>query len=659
MKREESDFRNYYDEIEKIGEGGFSIVYKAKEKGTNNYRAIKVMDKTKIKLGLKSEYVKQNVENELNEIIKTFYNELKYLNICSQNNKNSVKYYEHFHKEEHFAIVMELCDGNLMNLIKEKKGFNIEDIREIIEQLNNSFKIMSQNKIAHRDLKLENILIKYENIEKTKYTLKLSDYGVTSRLLSLSQRFSTKVGTPSFMAPEILKINEQEKEKYGIECDLWSLGVILYLLYFKNFPYPAETEGGILKQIKDQGIKFLKTSGEENFDDLIRRLLVIDPKKRMTWEEYFKHPFFKKKIKSEINMIVLIGKNDKEKNEGQFKNIYFLENDLYKEIGEQVHNFINELNANNSELYINDEQVIFSKYFKPEKEGEYKIKIIIKEKIKNCSHLFWGCGNIISIDLSSFDSSEVTDMSHMFSTCYGLEEVNLNNLNTEKVTDMSYMFNKCSLLSKITFPKSFNTQNVLDMDSMFHWCQALSEINFSPSFITNKVTNMHVMFGKCYILKRLDLTNFNTEKVKEMGYMFDQCRNLEEILINPTIFITREATSMGHMFSQCNNLKRIDLHSFNTNKVEFFNHMFNECQNLTNLDLSIFNNSDKANLAEMFKGCSNLKSINLNSFKIGENNTINGMLDDLPNIEKIIVNENFIDKYKETFEDKRAIFSTF
>ena len=87
---------------------------------------------------------------------------------CCNNNNNSVKCYEYFNKDNNFAIIMELCDKNLLQLLIEKKEedhryFNSQEILEIMKQLNNTFKIMIENKIIHRDLKLENILIKKEN----------------------------------------------------------------------------------------------------------------------------------------------------------------------------------------------------------------------------------------------------------------------------------------------------------------------------------------------------------------------------------------------------------------------------------------------------------------------------------------------------------------
>ena len=148
---------------------------------------------------------------------------------------------------------------------------------------------MSKNNIIHRDLKLENILIKYENNEKSKFIVKLSDYGVSRKMLSLSKKCKTFAGTALTMSPEIMA-----GEEYDNECDLWSLGVIIYQLFFKKYPYNGMTEIAIYNQINNFGQKCLLKTGDEKLDDLIRKLLVKDPKKRITWEGYFNHPFFKK-----------------------------------------------------------------------------------------------------------------------------------------------------------------------------------------------------------------------------------------------------------------------------------------------------------------------------------------------------------------------------
>ena len=93
------------------------------------------------------------------------------------------------------------------------------------------------------------------------------------------------------MAPEIL----EGSDKYDNKCDLWSIGIIIYQLFFQDYPYKGKTEMGLYNCIKNLGQRILKLSNDSKLDDLIRKLLVSDPKKRITWEEYFNHPFFKEK----------------------------------------------------------------------------------------------------------------------------------------------------------------------------------------------------------------------------------------------------------------------------------------------------------------------------------------------------------------------------
>jgi len=109
------------------------------------------------------------------------------MKICSEENDNSVKYYEHFHYTDKFVIVMELCDNSLQKILDErKKGFTYEQIFNIMCQLNNTFKIMYKNKIIHRDIKLDNILIKYKdknnNDSNINFIVKLTDYGISKQL---------------------------------------------------------------------------------------------------------------------------------------------------------------------------------------------------------------------------------------------------------------------------------------------------------------------------------------------------------------------------------------------------------------------------------------------------------------------------------------------
>ena len=303
-ERTKKSYKEYYEVLNPIERGAFEIVYKGKEKGKDELRAIKVIDLQKIKENLINElYTDTDLKEQIESSIKGFKAVYEIMKICSLNNENSVKCYEYFNNEDNFTIIMELCDADLSKVLrhridKYKKGFNSEEILEILNQLNNAFKVMKENKIIHRDLKLENILIKYKDKEHKKYIIKLSDYGCSKRLSSLTKNYLNSVnGTLLYMAPEILK-----GEEYNYKCDLWSIGIIIYKLYFGKFPYFGANENAIIKKIEELGNKILKETDNKELDNLIKNLLEKDSTKRLTWDQYFNHSFFRTKS-NKINLI--------------------------------------------------------------------------------------------------------------------------------------------------------------------------------------------------------------------------------------------------------------------------------------------------------------------------------------------------------------------
>ena len=286
MKNE--DFRLKYEynpEKDKIGEGSFGTVYKVIKKDTKEKRAIKLIDIKKYKKIYEQNKYQLPSNEEIQKYIDSIIKEIKFLELMegvNQENENSVKLYEYYNYNEEIAIVMELCDKNLSELMINKKNinFSFSEIKEILNQLNNTFKIMYKYKIAHRDLKPENILVKYKNENDTNnYIIKLSDYGEAKKLLKLKNSFSTKnIGTLSYKSPEILM-----EESYDLKSDLWSLGIIIYILYFREHPYPkAESEFSLINHINNYGQKYFKKSRNEDFDHLVSRLLIKDQKERIS-----------------------------------------------------------------------------------------------------------------------------------------------------------------------------------------------------------------------------------------------------------------------------------------------------------------------------------------------------------------------------------------
>ncbi len=650
------DFRNYYD-LTKLAEGGYGVVYRAKHKKNNQERAIKVIDKNKINAVIKLKTLKAPNDDETR---KYLYKEIEYMETMEgpkMDNQNTVKYYEYFNTPNEFAIVLELCKCNLQDLLEEKsqKHFNWKEIYKILNQLNNSFRLMVKNKIAHRDLKLTNILVKY-NEEKAEPTYKLTDYGVSKQKIdSLIKKFTTKqVGTDEYMAPEIMF-----DKPYDERCDLWSLGIIIYKLCFNEHPI-GKNDLAIFNILSTMDKFSLKQTGNEDLDDLIDNLLKKDPEKRLNWDQYFQHRFFTE----EPNKITIIVKvEDKDKTNNEFNNIYFLDNEpkmKTSEIGDYKENeeIKKLIEANkNVILYINGkEQDKFNKFFKPDRTGQHKIVIKFQQKITDCSFMFGWCDHIKSIDLSYFDSSNVTTMHHMFTRCHYLEKINLDYLNIGKVKDLSYMFNKCFSLTELKMPKDFKTDNVENMEFMYHYCQSLKILELPSSFKTNNVTNMKGMFKRCHLLENLNLQFFNTEKVKDMSYMFSICNNLKKIIINPNTFKTQETISMGHMFNRCNDLSEINVSSFTDDKIEELCYMFGECQKLKNVNLSNFGKkghmNKKINMVKMFSECTDLETIDLSSLNVTKDDELGDMFKGLRNIKEIKVGKNCINIYKTYFDDE-------
>jgi serine/threonine protein kinase len=256
--------------IKQIGYGQFSNVYEAEYQG-NKY-AIKKISKNSLEKGEDdmNEYMKNALARELNILKKM--SELE----------NSVKLYYNYEDEENYILILELCDTDLSRLLQEKKTFTSGEILSIMEGLNKSFKYMNDNNLVHRDIKPENILIKYIDSSKTKFIPKLSDY-FASRELEAG-RANSVIGTPDFMSPEV-----SEGQNYDNKCDLYSIGVMMYNLYFGSFPF--ERSKSKIEKDKPKS----KDCEDKVLDDLLNKLLVYDPEKRISWDEYFKHPFFNSK----------------------------------------------------------------------------------------------------------------------------------------------------------------------------------------------------------------------------------------------------------------------------------------------------------------------------------------------------------------------------
>lgn len=188
----------------------------------------------------------------------------------------------------------------------------------------------------------------------------------------------------------------------------------------------------------------------------------------------------------------------------------------------------------------------------------------------------------------------------------------LDYLNTSEVDDMRLMFSSCTRLETLDL-SSFNTEKVKYMYAMFDGAKNLRSIKLPKGFIGSSVTDLNATFKGCESLTELDLSGSNAEKVKNMGSMFYGCVALSNL--NLSGFKTGSLTDMQYLFSSCQSLESLDLSGFNTENVTSMVSMFSQCSSLRSLDLSSFNTSKVIGMNLMFYNCTNLESIDLSSFE--------------------------------------------
>ena len=197
-----------------------------------------------------------------------------------RNNKKIVKLLEYFENEKYFFIIMEnIIGGNLLNAINKMNKLSEELSRNIFIQLIETIKYIHNKGIVHRDIKPDNILLNLNN------NIKLCDFGV-SKEIKKGQLITDSCGTPAFIAPEILL--DEPYDPYM--TDIWSSGVVLYVMVSGFFPFTGINETQLHKKILSG--KFPKIQNiSNNLNDLIFKILEINPKKRIKIDEILNHPW--------------------------------------------------------------------------------------------------------------------------------------------------------------------------------------------------------------------------------------------------------------------------------------------------------------------------------------------------------------------------------
>ena len=280
---ESTDPNKSYTKLNCLGESEGSEVYRVKHNLTEDIRAMKIIKKsTQERKGKKD-----GEDNEISDEIKI---------LRTLDHPNILKIFEFYSSEDSYYIVTEFCPGgDLFQEIVDRGPFREKYCAFVLYQILSAINHCHTMKIIHRDLKPENILI----VDKDKNDfprIKICDFG-TSKIFEKGITERKTIGSPYYMAPEIIEKNYTEK------CDIWACGVILYLLLSARPPFGGEEDEEIINNVRSG--KYDLTSHpfnklSKNCIDLIKKLLTIDPNKRISAQEALNHKWFKENSSKEL-----------------------------------------------------------------------------------------------------------------------------------------------------------------------------------------------------------------------------------------------------------------------------------------------------------------------------------------------------------------------
>lgn len=265
-------FRDYYKVGGTLGTSSFGEVRKCVNKFTNAVRAWKILNKSYL--------------DDKHEKLRFFY-EMEIMKMLDH--PNILRIYEIYQDHKRYFLITELCTGGeLFQEIVKRKKFLEKDAALVIEQILEAISYCHSKGIVHRDLKPENILIDSKNHN----TIKVIDFGTSQKVLT-GAKMTEAFGTSTYIAPEVLTTEYDEK------WDVWSIGVIMFILLSGKPPFDGETDREIWKRVKDGKYSM---AGDEwksistKAKDLLKRLLTYDPKKRVSCKDALDHNWFKEEI---------------------------------------------------------------------------------------------------------------------------------------------------------------------------------------------------------------------------------------------------------------------------------------------------------------------------------------------------------------------------
>ena len=268
VKERLTNIHDDYDFLHEIGSGAFSRVFQCQHKGSKMIRCVKQIPK----------------EDATTEEEDSIMREVEILK--EADHPHILKIYEYYQDVQHFYIVAELLEGGeLFDEIINSVHLDERKAASLMEQVLSAVSYLHKHNIIHRDIKPENIVFERKSADAN---VKLIDFG-TSKRIRERERLKAKLGTCYYVAPEVLM------KSYEKKCDIWSCGVIMYILLCGYPPFNGFNNDTIFAKILKGAFDFPKEEWDgisESAKNLVRRMLTFDPSARPSAEELLQDPWF-------------------------------------------------------------------------------------------------------------------------------------------------------------------------------------------------------------------------------------------------------------------------------------------------------------------------------------------------------------------------------
>ena len=586
---------------ETIGKGTFSKVKLGINKITGEKVAIKILDKSKI------------VEKEdLDRIIR----EMSIL--TKMDHENVIKVFQIFEDPNNFLIIMEFCEGGeLFNYIVKKGRLSEKEASFFFYQIISGVEYIFSKGIAHRDLKPENLLLNKNNI------IKIIDFGL-SNFFDGEHNLVTPCGSPCYASPEMVSGNDYN----GFNIDIWATGIILFAMTCGYLPFEDPDNDKLFEQILKAHLDF-PSHLSELCRDLIRKILVTDPKKRITINQIKEHSFY---LMGKEAYNKIFNKN-KSKNTLKFKkhnSDNYLNNIIIKNINneQEINKDIKEVKTINNN-YIEKNRIHTTnnskELLKQEKKRNFDYSDDIN-KVKN----YITSNRVGQYKLNGFKlNNGLTNIIKKEKTSKGLiteANININKTNEynlgNNTTSIKYS-NKSTQKPKLYLKNKINMQKLTQIKKF--------PIKFNLTELTNNYINTKI-FSKIKNSKKSKNKSMNNNNIALINSMNHKNKPLiiDTALININInsnkYIIDNDNNDFHIRQKTESIRHKKVKSKSPTILRFHNYKMNDFPNIRNEEVN--ENKNNAIISNRLRLKTDYNNFKINVVDYFEPNlkTVNNML---------------------------------